>query len=107
MNIFIDNSLASFKNLLSKDINLQGEWRVALSEITFPTHFNNVTDTKIVYYKKDKVKASLKRAKDKISRPYDGEKTEVTRCKLDEIEKLSNEINRKVDLDDFSYSILS
>ena len=52
MNIFIENSLASFKNLLSEDIDLQGEWRVALSEITFPTNFNNVTDTKIVYYKK-------------------------------------------------------
>ena len=80
MNIFIDNSLASFKKLLSEDINLQGEWRVALTEITFPTHFNNVTDNKIVYYKNDK-----------------GE--------YDKIEKLFNEINRKVDLDIFSYSI--
>ena len=105
MNIFIDNSLASFKNLLSEDIDLQGEWRVALSEITFPTHFNNVTDTKIVYYKKDKVRASLKVAKDKISRPYDGEKTEITKGEYGEIEKLFNEINRKVDLDNFTYSI--
>ena len=60
MNIFIDNSLASFKNLLSEDIDLQGEWRVALSEITFPTHFNNLTDTKIVCYKKTKLKQVLK-----------------------------------------------
>ena len=105
MNIFIDNSLASFKNLLSEDIDLQGEWRVALSEITFPTHFNNVTDTKIVYYKKDKVRASLKVAKDKISRPYDGEKIELTKGEYGEIEKLFNEINRKVDLDNFTYSI--
>ena len=60
MNIFIDNSLVSFKNLLSEDVDLQGEWRVALSEITFPTHFNNVRDTKIVHYKKDKVKQILK-----------------------------------------------
>ena len=60
MNIFIDNSLASFKNLLSEDIDLPGEGRVALSEITFPTHFNNVTDTKIVYYKKTKLEQVLK-----------------------------------------------
>ena len=60
MNFFNDNSLASFKNLLSENIDLQGEWRVALTEITFPTHFNNVTDTKLVYYKKDKGKASFK-----------------------------------------------
>ena len=46
-------------------------------------------------------------AKDKISRPYDGEKTEITKGELDEIEKLKlfNEINRKVDLDFISYSI--
>ena len=67
MNVFIDTSLASFKNLLSEDIYLQGEWRIALSEITFPTHFYNVTDTKIVYYKKDKIKAVLKWQKIKYS----------------------------------------
>ena len=76
-----------------------------MSEITFPTHFNNVTDTKIVYYKKDKVKASLKVAKDKISRPYDGEKIEITKGEYGEIEKLFNEINRKVALDNFTYSV--
>ena len=66
MNTFNDNSLASFKNLLSGNIDLQDEWRVALTEITFPTHINNVTDTKLVFYKKDKVKASLKVAKKNI-----------------------------------------
>ena len=70
MNIFIDNSLASFKYLLSENIDQQGEWRVALTEITFPTHINNVTDIKLVYYKKYKVKASLKVAKEKKIRPY-------------------------------------
>ena len=38
MNISIDNSVVSFINLLSEDIDLQGEWRVALTEITFPKH---------------------------------------------------------------------
>ena len=52
MNNFNHNSLASFKNLLSENIDLQGEWIVALTEITLPTHINNVTDTKLVYYKK-------------------------------------------------------
>ena len=83
-----DNSLAVFKNLLSEDINRQGEWRVALTEITFPTHFNNVTDTKIVYYKKDKIEASIIVAKNKIPRTYDGEKTKVTKVEYEEIEKL-------------------
>ena len=76
-----------------------------MTEITFPTHFSSVTDTKIVYYKKDKVKASLKVAKDKIFRPYEGEKTKITKGGYNEIEKLFNKINRKVDLDNFSYRI--
>ena len=43
MNVFKNNTLANFKNLLSEEINLQGEWRVAFTEITFPTQINNVT----------------------------------------------------------------
>ena len=39
MNIFLENWLANFKNLLSEDIHLQGKWRVALTEIIFPTNF--------------------------------------------------------------------
>ena len=38
--------------MVSEDTDLQGEWRVALTEITFPTHFTNVTYTRIVYYEK-------------------------------------------------------
>ena len=37
-NVFEDNTLANFKNFLSQEINLQGKWRVAVTEITFPTH---------------------------------------------------------------------
>ena len=59
-NVCIDNSLAIFKNLLSENTDLQGEWRVALTEITVHILFNDVTDTEIVYYKKTKLKRVLK-----------------------------------------------
>ena len=36
MKIFGENTLASFRNLVCEEINLQGERRVALSETTFP-----------------------------------------------------------------------
>ena len=65
MNIFSENSLANFKNVLNEEINLHGEWKVALTEITFPTHINNVTDTKLIYYKKDKSEQFKKNNKDK------------------------------------------
>ena len=33
MNIFHQNTLSSFKNCFNKEINLEGDWRVAVSEI--------------------------------------------------------------------------
>ena len=105
MTIFSENSLANFKNLLNEEINFQGEWKVALTEITFPTHTNNVTDTKLIYYKKYKVRASQKIKKDKISRPYDGERVEITRGLYDDVKKIINEINLKTELENFSYDI--
>ena len=77
-----------------------------MTEITFPTHLNNVTDTKTVYYKKYKVKASLKVSKDKISRQYDGETGEITEGGYD-VEKLFNKIIGKIDLDNLSFSMHS
>ena len=47
--IFGDNTLASFKNQLPQNISLEGDWRVALSEIIFPSEINNVY-TEFFYY---------------------------------------------------------
>ena len=44
-------------------------------------------------------------SKDKISRPYDEKTGEITKCGYDEVENLFNEINRKTDLDNSSFSI--
>ena len=37
MDYFPDNTLASFRNFCKEEIALDGDWRVALSEIIFPT----------------------------------------------------------------------
>ena len=71
----------------------------------YPTQINNVTDTKLVYYKKDKNKASLKEAKNKLSRLYAEEIIEITKGEYDEIEKIFNKSNQKIDLDNISCSI--
>ena len=47
MNVFKENTLANFKNRLNEEMKMQGEWRLAPTENTFPTQMNN-----IVYYKK-------------------------------------------------------
>ena len=41
-NIFPQNTLSSFKNYFNEEINLEGDWRVALSEIIFPAKINQV-----------------------------------------------------------------
>ena len=48
LNIFMDNTLASFKNQLPQNVSLEGDWCVALSEIIFPSRIHNVT-TKFLY----------------------------------------------------------
>ena len=40
MDVFSDNTMAAFTNRL----NLSGDWRVALIEISLPTAIQNVTD---------------------------------------------------------------
>ena len=34
--------MSSFKNYFNEEINLEGDWRVALSEIIFPAKINQV-----------------------------------------------------------------
>ncbi len=44
MDLFPDNTMASFRTMLRESLNLDGEWRVALSEITYPSFIRNVTN---------------------------------------------------------------
>lgn len=43
-NYFPENRTSNFKVHLTKEINLEGEWKVALSEISYPHTIYNVTD---------------------------------------------------------------
>ena len=47
MNVFKDKTLANLKNLLMEEKNLQGEWRVAVTEIVFATQIDIKTDSSI------------------------------------------------------------
>ena len=37
------NTMACFRNVLAEPLQLEGDWRVALAEIIFPTSIKNVT----------------------------------------------------------------
>ena len=45
-NCYPNNSLNSFTNFLLEQIHLKGEWEVALSEISYPFFYQNVTEGK-------------------------------------------------------------
>ena len=43
-NYYSDNTLSHFSNFLPEQVNLNGDWEVALTEIYHPNYFENVTD---------------------------------------------------------------
>ena len=48
-NSYPNNSLSSFANFLPKQIHLKGEWVVAISEISYPSLYQNVTEGKFSF----------------------------------------------------------
>ena len=50
MKIYNGNTMAAFRNLLAHPIHLEGDWRVALAEIIFPTSIKNSTTTDFFIY---------------------------------------------------------
>lgn len=57
-NIFPNNTLSSFTNFLPDQLNFEGEWEVALLEITYPSMYNNVTYGSFWYSKVDNKKSN-------------------------------------------------
>ena len=41
--IYPQNTLSAFTNCLPEQLNLEGDWEVALLEISYPSLINNVT----------------------------------------------------------------
>ena len=48
-NCYPNNSLSSFTNFLPEQIHLKGEWEVAISEISYPSLYQNVTEVKFTF----------------------------------------------------------
>ena len=56
--LFPDNTLSSFTNFLPEQLNLDGQWEVAISEIFYPSMYQNVTEGKFVFFDKKLSKSS-------------------------------------------------
>ena len=48
--LFSDNTLSSFTNFLTEQVNLEGQWEVAISEISYPSMYQNITDKNFKFF---------------------------------------------------------
>ena len=48
--LFPDNTLSSFTNFLPEQVNLEGQWEVAFSEISYPSMYQNITERKFKFF---------------------------------------------------------
>ena len=48
--LFPNNTLSSFTNFLPEQVNLEGQWEVAFSEISYPSVHQNITEGKIKFF---------------------------------------------------------
>ena len=53
-----DNTLSSFTNFLPEQLNLEGQGEVAISEISYPSMYQNVTEGKFMFFDKKFSKSS-------------------------------------------------
>ena len=48
--LFPDNTLSSFTNFLPEQVNLEGQREVAISEISYPSMYQNITEGKFKFF---------------------------------------------------------
>ncbi len=48
--LFPNNTLSSFTSFLPEQVNLDGQWEVAVSEISYASMYQNVTEGKFTFY---------------------------------------------------------
>ena len=48
--LFPNNTLSLFTNFLPEQVNLDGQWEVAIPEISYPSMYQNVTEGKFIFY---------------------------------------------------------
>ena len=103
MEIFDQNTLASLRNFFNDEIQLSGDWRVAVSEIIFPTKNRHVVNGDLIAYGLRGYEDSQRISPDANvnSRPYSGEKVCFMTGNFDNVAQLLFIIKRTVGLPSF------
>ena len=105
MEIFDSNTLASCRNFFNGKIQLSGDWRVALSEIIFPTKIENIVNGNLTVYNLKDYEDSQKMSSgaNVISRPYSGQKLAFMPGTFDTVAQVLATVKRTVGLPHFSF----
>ena len=105
MEIFDSNTLALFQNFFNDKIQLAGDWRVALSEIIFPTKIENIVNGNLIVFNlkdyEDSQKMSLRA--NVISRPHSGQQFSFMPGTFDTVAQLLATIKRTIGLPYFYF----
>ena len=48
--LFPKNTLSSFTNFLPEQVNLEEQWEIAISEISYPSMYQNITDVQFKFF---------------------------------------------------------
>ena len=56
--LFPDNTLSSFTNFLPEQVNLDWQWEVAISQISYPSVYQNITEGKFKFFDKRLLKST-------------------------------------------------
>ena len=56
--LFPENTLSSFTNFLTEQLNLKGQWGVSISETSYPSMYQNVAEGKFMFFDKKLSKLS-------------------------------------------------
>ena len=104
MIIFIQNKLSSFNNYFNEEINFEGDWRVAISEIFFPAIINQVNKNDLKIFSSEGLKFHEKNIPfDAVSRPYGGERRIIGSGFYEERDHLLRSIKTASGLPHFDY----
>ena len=54
---FPNNTLSSFTNFLPEQVNLEGHWGVAISELSYPSMYQNITERTFKFFEEKFLKS--------------------------------------------------
>ena len=105
MEMFESNTLASFRIFFSDEIQLSVDWRVALSEIIFPTKIENTVNGNLTAYnlKDYEDPEKMSSGANVFSRPYSGQKLALLPGLCDSVAQLLATFKSTVGLPHFSF----